>query len=182
MEGKYTKLVRENRVELGALLFFVCCLIAAVALFIFLLPAPSGTAFAVQKRNGAFVITHRKEKYQTTLPDIVTEQPDLQTLDFYSKEGNCRLTVEENTKQGGEQLDAWIHTDEEQLQQFTLIYQDKQFFNPERSRVLYRVETVETGKTDIYYEDKGSYIFEMRMFGDDSSCYETFETYIKNIQ
>lgn len=182
MEGKYTKLVRENLVELGALLFFVCCIIAGMALLTYFTSAPSGTAFAVRKQNGAFVITHRKQKYQFVLPPFVVEQPDSHTTDFYSPDHQCRLTVAENKKQPQEHLASWVEADTEQWEQLTRISQDMQFLNAEQTQMFYRVQTFETGKTSVYYEDKGDHVFEMRMFGEAEVCYETFESYVYNLQ
>ncbi len=177
MEGKFLRSLFANRFDIVIVLFIIFSLIAAGILLLFLFKAPFVSSFMVEKKDGAFVITERKQDVSITLPGVFTEWPHQATYDFYTKEKECRISILENTMGENETLASWIEGDKEQLASLTVLHRNIHFIDSEHRRALYTVYTAETGKSVIYYEEKHGYILEIRAYAEDpfSACYLAFE-------
>jgi hypothetical protein len=157
MEGKLFCFAKKYRIELIGSGFFLLSLIAAVFLSTYLLPSNTS---------------------QSILPKQYVKHPDPAVRDFYTKEGDCRISIDTHEKSDQFSLDEWIDLDAEQLSALTVLSREKKRINEHEKKIVYTVTTKETEMSKIYYEDRGNQIFEMRVFGESQKCYKDFEKFI----
>ena len=128
--------------------------------------------------GGERVVRDVESGVEIKIPQYVSEQPSTTDLDFYSKERNCKFSVNAIDKSAATSLAALIDLDKEDLEFMTVAERSVEFLNDQKTKAFYTLDTHETGLSKVYYEDIGSKYLQVLIFSSDriEECYKQIES------